>query len=492
MNLSFKERLYLIGKAVSGQFNLPESSIGMKLLQSIYPSRGGDPPLRTTKNTLEGFNSMAWLRSCSNKVACSVASSRWRLYVRRSSGKPVPARAIQRAFGLDRRKALEGLRAAGDVTEVEEHPFLDFMNEGNTVLKGFACRRLTQIGLDLVGEAFLLIERNALGAPIRQWPLPAHWVTDTPTPSHQFYKVNFRGFVGDIPATEVFRITDPNPVHPYGRGSGIAMALSDELETDEYASKHIKTFFYNRARPDFLVYPKEKGVSTGLDQTEVMRLEQDWMAKNQGFWKAYRPYFLTREVGVHEFQQNFANMQLIEILAHTRDTIIQTFGFPPELFGILESSNRATIEAAELLFARWCVEPRLEFQRTEWQEFVREQYDERLILDYDSPVQADKEFQLKARQAMVSTIRVNEWREMQGLQQLEGPEGEMFMKASAVTPVEKLEESDPVDAAQPDVPALPGQAPGRPKPKPVAAGLLAQLSEGDLTKLYEIAGKIDQ
>jgi HK97 family phage portal protein len=472
--MTFKERLYLMRKALQGTFDLPADSVGLNLLKGLYPSAGGEPPLRTTRATLDGYNTMPWLRAVTSKVGYAVASTRWCLYVKnkKTSGtgplKPVRDMTLQRAMGPERFALMRNARLNGELKEIEDHPLLDFLNDGNTIFKGFNVRRLLQISLDLVGEAFLIKERNPLGAPVRSWPIPAHWVTDTPVPSHPFYSISYKGLQGEIPESEMLYLRDPNPVHPYGRGSGTAMVLADELETEEYATKHIKAFFYNRARPDFIVYPKADGVSSTLQREEVLRVEKDWSDKTQGFWRAFRPYFMTREVGIHEFEQNFQHLQLIELKQHERDTIVQVFGFPPELLGIIENSNRATIEAAEMYFAKWALTPRLEFLRTELQARLVPEYDDRLILEYESPIQEDKEFSLKVMQAQPKAFSINEWRELAHKDPLDGDEGEQFMGPLNVEVVETLEEAEEPDPLMMEPGAFP--LPGKPKPQLVAPG----------------------
>lgn len=461
MNISLKERFWLARKAFTGYFtDLPQDGIGMELLKKIYPVAGGEPPVRTAKAHLDGYSSMPWVRALAGKVGYSVATAKWRLYVKQRE-KPTGGRtavkddqviSIQKSCGLARRKALDSLRNTGELKEIESHPLLDFLDNGNTLMKGFSIKKLAQISLDLVGEAFWIKERNPLGIPMRAWPLPAHWVIATPTPSQPTYRVSFRGFQGLIPETEVLYLRDPNPAHPYGRGTGLMMSVSDELEIDEYAAKHLKAFFYNRARPDFVVYPKSSPSTLGrLDPSEVRRLEKDWQDKNAGFWRAFKPYFMTTEVGVHEFQQNFQQMQYTEIRGQQRDICLNVWGVPPEILGVLEQSNRATIEAAEVFFGRWCVEPRLEFLRSELQALLVPEYDEgknRLILDYDSPVQEDKEYQAKILAQAPEVFTVNEIREMACLAPLDGPQGEVHLKRGTFSFVETLEEQDPVDLAR--------------------------------------------
>ena len=126
---------------------------------------------------------------------------------------------------------------------------------------------------------------------------------------------------------------------------------------DEYAAKHMKAFFYNRARPDIIVSGK------GLRETRDKAPEQDWIQKLQGFWRTFKPYFISGEVKVDVIAQNFEHLQLMELRKHVHDTVMQVEGLPPELQGVIENSNRATIDSADYLFSRWTLVPRLEFLR---------------------------------------------------------------------------------------------------------------------------------
>lgn len=111
---------------------------------------------------------------------------------------------------------------------------------------------------------------------------------------------------------------------------------------------------------------------------------------------------------------------MVPLRQHERDMILQvTGGIPPEMLGIVENSNRATIDAATLLMAEQVVIPRLEFQRSYFQEFLVRDYDERLIVDYVSPVREDIEAQAEALKATPWAATVNEHRQRAGLPPLE-------------------------------------------------------------------------
>jgi len=304
---------------------------------------------------------------------------------------------------------------------VTEHPLLDLLHGANPFIEGLSNRKLTQTYIDLVGEAFWIKERNEFGMPVQVWPIPPDWVLETPTPGKRHYVVSFRAWRGEIPDTEILWFCDPNPENPYGRGSGYVRSLGDELETDEYAAKHTKSWFYNSARPDMIIS------ADGLEKDETARLENDWLNKHQGFWRSFKPHFLNRKVDVQMISQEFRNMQLIELRKHERDTIVQVLGVPPEMLGILTSSNRATIDAADFLFSRWVVLPRLEFMRSVMQTKLVPEYDERLILDFHSPIAEDKEFILNAAKAAPWSLTLDEWRLMQSQKPLEDDAGKVHM-----------------------------------------------------------------
>jgi HK97 family phage portal protein len=438
----FRMRAGLAWKAATGVFSEDSAKQAWGMLSGIMPGGLGSPPARGTREYLRAYSEMPWLRAVAGRVATAVAATEWQLYVRKRGGERARRDwTIQRAADPARRRQLLKLaKEEEDLRQIEEHQLLDVLHSANSFQTGEAMRKVTQLHIDLVGEAFWLKERDGLGTIVAVWPVPPDWVINTPTPANPYYRVNFRGWRGMIPDSEFLWFSDPDPSNPYARGTGTAQALADELETDEYAAKHMKAFFFNRARPDFLIYPKQGQVRS----EQVQRLEEDWLSRAQGFWRAFKPYFMTREVGIHEFQgSDLRKLQMVQLREFERSTIIQVFGVPPELLGVLENSNRATINAADYLFARYVVQPRLEFMRAFLQERLVPEYDERLIIDYVSPVQKDEEMALKAAQAAPWSRNVDEWRELQDLPRLEDEKGAVHVFPNTVRE-HTMGEEDPV------------------------------------------------
>lgn len=407
---SFFQRLATAARAVF----MPGFVGGTGSAEAAVLPQGTTPPQRGLAQLIGGYASMPWLRAVAERIGRSVASCEWQLYFPQTERGRAEMRALRRdAPQRERRAWFQRLASAGDIREIESHPFLDAWDRPNPALNGFNSRLLTTLYLDLGGDGAWLLERNLAGMPIGWWPIPPTWVLSFPTAVEPGYRVNLPGWTGTIPAEEVVSFVNVNPADPYGRGSGIARALADELETDEATAKHLKGFFYNRARPDLLIYGKSMA---DLDSKQKRQIELDWRSKVGGFWNAWKPYFMRlAEVNVKELSQTLESMQMTDLRAHQRDTILHVFGAPPEVFGILENSNRSTIAAADFLFQKHLVVPRLELLRQTVQETLLPQYDERLVFEYVSPVEEDEEFYLKVAQAAPAVRNVDEWRELQGL-----------------------------------------------------------------------------
>ncbi len=397
-----------VGKLASGPHGL---------VRGVLPVNGTEPPPLGTRELLEGFDSMPWLRAVADKVGMAVGCLEWQLLSIRRGGKAVRDRAIQAAIADVRGKALA---AAGAQVE-SDHVFLRAL-DANPFMTRIGLLKITEIHLDLVGEAYWVKERNGLGVASSFWPVPPHWVIEQPTPSRPRFRVAWRSWQAEIPESEVVVFKEPSPANPYTRGSGIGWALGDEIEVDEYAAKMAKQLFFNQARPDFVIYGFD-------DEGEKRRFERDWLNRLQGFWRAHKPYFVAGEPKFHEFQRpNMEQLVYPNLRKTQRDTILQVWGAPPEMFGILESSNRATIEAAEYLFAKWIVTQRGERIRAVLQRLAAAEYDERLIVHFVSPVAEDKQFVLSVAKAAPHSRKVDEWRALQNLPPVGGDAGEAFLQ----------------------------------------------------------------
>lgn len=391
---------------------------GVSFLQGKIPPSG-----KGKRELLENLRDCPVLYAVVNKIAENVANIPYKIYVIRKGGK---AQKIHIKDILNK-QTLKLILKQENPEEIKEHPLIDLLTFGNEFMNGKEIIMLTQIYLDLVGEAFWLLERNKAGVPIAIYPIPPTWVSRIPSPEYPFYQIDYYERK-EIVKDDVIMFRKLNIANPYSRGVGIGETLGDEIDTDEFASEHTKAWFYNRARPDILI------AVDGLKREDVQRLEVDWVSKTSGFWKWFKPYFINRNVQVHQLSQQFEGQSVIELRRFERDFIIQTYGVPPEILGIIENSNRATIEASDYIFSKRVIEPRIDYLRAVIQTKLIPQFDDRLIIDFETPALADKEFILNVAKNAYWALTIDEWREMMDKEPLPEDQGKFFMTPYNLVP----------------------------------------------------------
>lgn len=318
----------------------------------------------------------------------------------------------------------------GEAVEVPSHPLLALLNNpAPGILTRADWIRLLAAYLDLPGECFLIVERSSQGLPVRLYPVPQTWVTKIPQKPGDPYTISFRGTVRNVAPSDVIWMRVPSLSNPYGRGSGIGSTLGDELDLSEYTAKHLKTFFYNRAIPDFMVHVE------GMKEQDAADYEQRLLAKFRGYWNASKTWVTGgKKVSIERFDTTFRNMQLVELRGNNSDLIRETWGVPPEKFGKLENSNRATIEGADLVFTKDVVKPRMTRIVDIFNMWLLPEFPgaDGLYLGFDDPVQADKEFARTVMEGKPEAFSLNEFRELAGKAPIASPE---FEKAPGYAPL---------------------------------------------------------
>lgn len=406
-------------------------------------------PKRGTRELLRLYSDSPWLRAIVNKIGRAVAETDWLLFAKKNAnGRYVMPDSLISRTGNVRERALERELAAGMVDTINNHPLLDLLENGtgHARLNGFASLQVTQIHLDIAGEAFWLLEPGEFGIPVAYWPLPPSWISNFPTEGNPYYEINAPGGMAvKVPMTMIVPFIDPDPENPYGRGSGIAKSLDDEIQIDEFAAKHQKSFFLNRARPDIIVSGQF------ISPKDAERLEKQWLNDHQGFWKSFKPLFFSQKIDVKELSQTFESMQMVQVRKQERDTFVSVFGAPPEKFGIIGESKRSTINAADYFWNKDLIRPRAEMIRRIIQQVIVPMFDERLLLYYDTPIIQDEEAQLNAMRQASWAPTLNEWRKVQKLESL-GPAGDVLVVPMnmQIIPTKKLngEIMSPDDVAE--------------------------------------------
>ena len=354
-------------------------------------------------------------------IAKSVASTPWKLY-----NKADLRNNVQSAQPIERHRFYDVM----DVP-VRRYPELDL----------WAMIFMTDALWRLVGEFFWWKYRDGdkVNSPVTQlYPMPAAWIAQIPTKGMPYYMVYPFGVIAGqafpvLPSDMVyFKYTDLTD--PYSRGRGQSEPIIDTASTDEYASKFQKNTMYNDGTPPFVVR------LPGADKTALEAASQGWMDKVGGWVQNRKPAFVGWPEGAKIETLGMApkELDLIESRKYLRDEANQHFGVPPELMGIIENSNRATIESAEYLFDKNTLSNDLHFlERTINRQILWPDFDANVVMRFDEVVDKDKDFQYKVLSGIPGPATlVDEWRALGGLPPLPDGKGQVRI----LNPVSQVEE----------------------------------------------------
>lgn len=373
-------------------------------LTRFFTSRYPAPPDRNTQEWLETYGRNPRL-SPVTKIATDLSSLTGKLY------------------RIDK---------YGEGTEIDAHPFLDFFERPNPMpeITASAFWRLMEIYLLIKGEAYALIERSRNGFPAELWPIPPHWVIQTPFVNRPYYLIrNGNGEMQPVPISEVFVQKELNPLNPYRRGLGMAEAVVDEIETYEYMLKWAKKIFFNDATPPTII------AAPGMNKDAFDRFKTAWDDRHQGIGNAHRIGFIPNEASAIRLTDSQREMDFTQSKKDLREEVNSHFAIPPEVMGLVENSNRATAGQSKIIYAENVLSPRVLARQDAINAQLVSCFGDDLYYEYDDIIPKDQEFTLQVANdgAARSAATVNEWREKNGFDTV--PWGDIVYVPVSVTPV---------------------------------------------------------
>lgn len=319
---------------------------------------------------------------------------------------------------------------------VDEHPLYELLENPCPTFRditGWHVKYFVYACYVLVGEAYLLKIRDPKGNVISLSPLSPSWVVKTPTEGGNYWEIYPYGTTGGnsivVPANDVIVFKDINLLDPFGRGKGVAETIGDEIQSDEYASKYAKNLFFNDATPSAIIYAPN-GTKETADQ-----IKQTWMQKMAGFRHAKEPLVLTGDGARFEkISQTPTELDFVESRKFLRDTALQQFQIPPEIAGILDNSNRSTIDSAFYLLNKNVLSDYLRmFERTMNTQLLWEDFDteRKLTLHHENIVEEDVDQKLQIANAGLQngTLTVNDWRRAMGYE-IDERGGDVYLRSA--------------------------------------------------------------
>lgn len=420
-----------------------------ELGQALAKSIGGwRLPRRGSAELLAAYGRTPWLHATTRRRAEALASVEWTVWKSTTTGLPTGRlQGMRSAQHIRAAAAAEHVRQKRMV-QVTDHPLLDLLEAPTSGMPGFQFWELLSKWLDLVGEAPQAMVFDGDVEPIELTPILPTLITQVATSDAPWFEMQTpRGVVFRVPEEDMLWVRQHDPGDPYlGRGVGTAHVLADEIETDEYMSATAKARFYNRGHPDYFIgfIPPGGPGSQNMGPEAMKRIAAEIDAKHAGINKAGRIHLIDRDVRVAALGQTLVENQYIDGRKFLRDACMQVFGVPPEILGVLTSSNRSTIDAADYLFAKFSTVPQLERLRAFYQSQLVPLFGDDVVLDYVSPIPADKEFKKSVMVALPQAFTINQVLALVGEEPR--PDGNRPYPAPGVVPVAGAPKKETPDA----------------------------------------------
>lgn len=253
------------------------------------------------------------------------------------------------------RKAASGRHE--DRTEITSHLALTIWNKPNRFFTRQEFTQTFQQHSDLTGEAWWVVGRNSRATfPMELWPVRPDRMSPVASPTEFLVGYIYTGPDGEkvpLRLDEVIQLRRPNPLDPY-RGMGPVQSILADLDSTRYSAEWNRNFFLNSAEPGGIIEVPES-----LSDGEFRELRDRWNEQHRGVSQAHRVAILEHGKWVdRKFSQK--DMQFVELRGASREIIREAFRFPKPMLGTVEDVNRANADAAEVVYARWCLVPRLE------------------------------------------------------------------------------------------------------------------------------------
>lgn len=405
----------------------PYNQASIRMLDTMG-DRGSNRPPFDYRHAVKAYRS--WVYAASHINATAVAATPLRLFVRSKAEtktmwrtRPVTKSRMAYMCGdmpgdvsPSRNVMTKVMDLGDDFEEVTElHPIIELLQKANGVYNGFDLTVLRTLYQELTGNAYLHpICDEATGVPVELWPMPSQWMQVIP--SRENFIDGYLYGRTDVEAlrferNEVIHFKRPNPDNLF-YGLGKVEAAYGTVQSNVAVHEMDLAMFENNARPDYAVVVNGPSRRNDLDMFEQHVSERLKGTRKSGQFLAvsgdvkFEPLnFPPKDVGGRE--------EIVEEIA-------AVFGVPVSML----KANDPNLASATAGFGQWresTILPLLRMDEDVLNQILLPMFgiEDDAVLCYDNPVPADKEYELRQRQAAVQGgwQTLNEARLEQGMPQ---------------------------------------------------------------------------
>ncbi len=331
------------------------------------------------------------------------------------------AKKIGEAIGNVKRTfyQIKGSYGKEVIDELNDHAILDLLDQPNKFMTGFEMFKGISIDLDLMGNSYIYKAKSDEGKTIELWPLRPDWVKILPDEKEIIKGYEYRvpgAKVQTYPFDDVIHIKELNPKSSF-YGLPTVKPAMEVIRSLVYAIRWNMNFFYNSARPDFVIFTKSR-----MQEKDREEFKKAWQTQFGGLEKSHRFGLLWGEdTKIERLTQTMRDMEFSKLTEMATTQILAAFGVPKSIVGMM-GMNRAEAEAQIYTFLSETVEPRYKMINEKLNEFLVSEYGDTFYLDYVDPTPENRDAMIKEYEMALKNnwMVINEVRDKEGLPPLDG------------------------------------------------------------------------
>lgn len=408
--------------------SVPAWTSGQKM---FYPSN--------YKELLLAYRS--WVYICANKNGNSFASVPLKLYVTKSSKsqkifvqtKSVAKEKLDYMMSLASISDLPCVRKAVEIEEVTDHVVLDTLWQVNPFMDKFELLFLTDIFLELCGNAYWYIVRNTFGVPVEIWMLSPDRVQIVPSKEKWIQGYVFTALDGrEIPfmPDEIIHFRFPNPNNVY-YGWAPLEAVFSAYGINQQMNQYQSNLMRNNAIPSIaLIAPKDAVIG----ETQWKQILTRWNQTYGGVRNVGKTAWLESGFDIKTLAASPKDMAYPVQYRQVMQEICAAYGVPLSKVTV-DNVNRSNAESGDYQYLADTIRPRCTLFQERLNQDLLPMVDANLFFSYDNPVPSDKEYEMKERESNLKSYvtTINEERKKMGLPEVEW--GDVPLTTQGVAPL---------------------------------------------------------
>jgi HK97 family phage portal protein len=324
--------------------------------------------------------------------------------------------------------------------EIEDHPFLDLINNPNEDMVRFNFWRLLCIHLELNGAVGIYkAKKDMFGNPTELHILPATWTGQLkPVPATdgvhliQSYRFLDQDVHTEFSKEEIIWIHYTSLRNPF-EGMSALKAQLYAFNMDQYLMQQVSAFYKNGAMFSN-VFTTDQTLRQDQYNEIAAQLQNYQGAKNAG-----QKFILHSGLKMDKPLTTTAReAMVVEIENLARDKMLSSHDVSAGKIGLEHQQNRSNLEVADIGFFNESIKPRAMLIVEYFNRFLVQQYDENVDFQFDYPHFNDRTLDVTERASNINlglTSR-NEERTKMGLEPVEG--GDVILVSPMQVPLSSV------------------------------------------------------